>query len=289
MKTSDFKWHRFPFYVFNPAQSKVVPHVERGVNLVVSFPPGAGKTAVAEACFAYHLKTSDSNAAYVSPLKSLASQKLSDWKVSFNEFSPFLVTGDSKLRLSDAVGRLGVFTAESFDSGLRRDSSFTDRLACVCFDEAHLIGDGARGSAYESSIIRLSEGNARIVLLSGTLGNAREMAEWLKRITGRDTALAVSDWRPVKLKVRFHYVDRYAEADKAVELAKGYTGKTIIFVHSKDMLKKVSGKLKGVRHAVHHGSLSPHRRSVIEKAFAVAYSGVDVLVSTSTLSAGVNI
>ena len=182
-KTSLFKYFNFPFETFNPAQSKVIPYVEKDSNLIISFYPGTGKTAIAEACFGYHLKSLEQTVAYISPLRSLANQKLKDWKISFKEYKPFLISSDSKIRIEEITdNRLGLFTAESFDSAIRRNSNFIKNLGCVCYDEAHLIGDQKRGLAYETSIIKMSDKDVRFVLLSGTLTNSKELAKWLKNI-----------------------------------------------------------------------------------------------------------
>jgi len=295
MNTSEFKYFQFPFVSFNQAQNKVIPLVDKGANLVVSFPPGAGKTVIAEACFGYHLKTGDKNVAYICPLKSLANQKLMEWESSFMEYKPFLISGDSNTNLDEVRdSRLGVFTAESFDSALRRRDKFFRELSCVCLDEAHLIGDDGRGGAYESAIISFSEccPDTRFVLLSGTLPNAKELARWIKSLTGKETVLAVSDWRPVKFGIKFHYVKKYSEIEKVLELLKEYRGsKTIVFVHSKITGKMICDKLKEkkIRHVYHNATLSENKRHHIEALFSDKYSGIDVIVATSTLAAGVNI
>lgn len=295
MNASEFKYFQFQFSSFNQAQEKVIPLVDKDANLIVSFPPGSGKTVVAEACFGYHLKTGDKNVAYVCPLKSLANQKLSEWGSSFKEYKPFLISGDSNIKLDDVRdSRLGIFTAESFDSAIRRRDRFFRNLSCVCYDEAHLIGDSERGGAYESSIITLSEccPDTRFVLLSGTLPNAKEIARWIKSLTGKETVLAVSDWRPVKFDMKFHYVKKYSEIEKVLELLKEYRdSKTIVFVHSKITGKMICDKLKEnkIRHVYHNATLSENKRHHIESLFSDKYSGIDVIVATSTLAAGVNI
>lgn len=295
MNTIDFKYFSFPFSSFNQAQKKVIPLIDKGANLVVSFPPGAGKTVIAEACFGYHLKTGDKNVAYICPLKSLANQKLREWETSFKEFKPFLISGDSNTNLDDVRdSRIGIFTAESFDSAIRRRDKFFRNLSCVCYDEAHLIGDDGRGGAYESSIINLSDisSDTRLVLLSGTLPNAKEIARWIKSLTGKETVLAVSDWRPVKFGIEFHYVKKYSEIEKVLELVKEYKySKTIVFVHSKITGKIICDKLKEkkISHVYHNATLPENKRKHIESLFSDKYSGIDVIVATSTLAAGVNI
>jgi len=296
MKTSEFKYLNFPFVEFNTAQRKVIPLVTQDKNLIVSFPPGTGKTVIAEACFAYHLKTSDKNMIYVSPLKALANQKFSDWSNSFKDFGLFVISGDTDTKLSEVENkRLGLFTVESLDSCLRKPKDeFIKNVGCVCFDEAHLIGDESRGGAYESAIINVVRTcpEARLVLLSGTLSNAKEVAKWIKFITQKETALAVTDWRPIEFGFKYHYVERYSEIKKVVELLRTYkNSKTIVFVHSKITGKLICDDLKKakIRHVYHNGSLPESKRKHIEALFSDKYSTIDVIVATSTLAAGINI
>ena len=65
----------------------------------------------------------------------------------------------------------------------------------------------------------------------------------------------------------------------------------IVFVHSKitgaDIVKKL--RSRGIRSAFHNASLSAGKRKKIEEAFNDMESGLNTLVSTSTLGSGVNI
>lgn len=295
MKTSEFKYFQFPFSEFNKVQKKVIPLVETGQNLVVSFKPGTGKTAIAEACFGYHLSISNvSKVAYICPLKALANQKLEDWKIPFRKYGICMISGDSNQTVNDiGDSRLVIFTSESFDSAMRRKSSVLNSFFCICFDEAHLIGDESRGVAYESGILAASKiEGCRLVLLSGTMANTKEIAKWIKLITGHPTAICASDWTPNETKIEFHYVSRYKEIDKVVDLLNQYKNtKTIVFVHSKLIGKKILTTLKEkkIRAAFHNSTLSNGKRKRMEELFTSLYSGVDVIVATSTLSAGVNL
>lgn len=293
MKTSEFQYFRFPFYEFNKVQAKVIPLIPNGNNLVVSFKPGTGKTAIAEACFGYHLSQDKSRVAYVCPLKALANQKLESWKQSFRNYGVSVISGDSHTELDDiGSNRIVIFTSESFDSCMRRKHEVMTSFSCVCFDEAHLIGDPSRGTAYESAIIAASQTGSRLILLSGTMANAKTIAKWIKLITKRDTNLCVSDWSPNDIKVNFHYVSRYEEIRKVLALLDAYKNtKTIVFVHSKVVGKKILQALKEkkIRAAFHNSTLSNGKRKRMEDLFTDIYSGIDVIVATSTLAAGVNL
>jgi len=294
MKTSEFQYFKFPFNEFNAAQDKVIPLTMGNSNLVVSFPPGAGKTVIAEACFSYTLRTTDKKVAYVCPLRALANQKMLDWEKSFGD-GVCVISGDSGNKISDiGKNRIIIFTVESFNIAVRKDKGFLKDLGCICFDEAHLLGDESRGGAYEASIMGMAKASqeCRLILLSGTLNNAKQVAKWIKLLTNRETNLCVSDWRPNTYSVEYHYVNRYDEIKKTVELLKRYkNSKTIVFVHSKTVGKKICDELKKerIRHVYHNASLTENKRKNIEALFCDKYSMVDVIIATSTLAAGINL
>lgn len=294
MKTKDFPYLSFPFSDFNQSQSMAIPLIVKDCNIIVSFPPATGKTAIAEAAFAYSL-TKNKKVAYVCPLKALANQKKEEWDKLFSSYKSVVISGDSGNRIEDFQdSHIFIFTSESFDSSLRSKQKLFKDFDCVCFDEAHLIGDEDRGTAYESSIMRITSVNkdCRLLLLSGTLSNAREVAKWIKLLNGKETRLCASDWRPIEFSLNFHYVEKYEEIEEVIKLLRLYIGsKTIVFVHSKILGKKICDSLRKekIRHAFHNANLTEHKRKTIESLFSEKYSNIDVLVTTSTLSAGVNL
>jgi replicative superfamily II helicase len=156
------------------------------------------------------------------------------------------------------------------------------------------MSDEGRGGAMESSMMRLSAANpaARMILLSATMSNAMEVARWVKSLNGKVTKCVVSSWRPTRVDVSVEVVDGHDEkVERAAEMAEASRGrKVIVFVHSKVTGAKVVAELKArrVRCAFHNASLSAAKRRRIEEAFNDADSGLDVIVSTSTLGAGVN-
>lgn len=300
MKTSDYQWYNPPFEEYNVAQSVAVPFLDRDVNIVVSFPTATGKTVLAECAFAYHMKSgSGCRVSYVCPTRSLAAEKYEEWRRGqFAEHGVVMGTGDTVAGVEDFIGsRISVTTVESFDSKTRigRWRPWMESLSCVVFDEAHLIGSKGRGAALECSMMRFSALNpkARMILLSATMSNALDVAKWVKSLNGKETKCAISSWSPTKVKMMVESVDGHDEkVEKVVKLAKSLAGrKTIVFVHSKitgaKILKALRGK--GIRSAFHNASLSLSKRKKIESIFDDAGSGLDIIVSTSTLGAGVNL
>jgi len=298
VRTIDYPWYHPPFPEYNEAQAAAIPFLDKDMNLVISFSTAVGKTVLAECCFGYHLSVKeDSRVAYVCPFKSLASEKFKSWtdEEQLSKYGAILWSSDSDDDGRDG-GRLIVATLESFDMKTRSDwwIPWIKSLDCVVFDEAHIIGDDPRGGAMESAIMRLTELNptVRIVFLSATMGNAIELAKWLKTLNGKQTKCITSSWRPTQVKVEYHLIDDYEEkVVKAVELAKKASiMKTLVFVHSKvtggDIVKRL--RRVGVRAVFHNASLSGAKRRKIETVFNEMTSGLNVVVATSTLGAGVN-
>ena len=299
MKTSVFPWYCPPFEEYNVAQAAAVPFLDKDVNMVVSFSTAAGKTVLAECAFAYHLASDPAcRVAYVCPFRSLAAEKYKDWTQGcFDEHGVVLGTGDTDSGMAEHMeARLAVVTTESFDSKTRTDRwrPWLESMACVVFDEAHLMSDKGRGGALESSMMRFSEvrPQARLLLLSATMSNAMAVAKWVKSLNGKPTKCVTSAWRPTRIRTEVVAVDGPGKVDKAVEMAIGMADrKLVVFVHSKVVGADVVKRLRraGVRTAFHNASLHPSRRRRIEEAFNDRESGFNVLVSTSTLSSGVNI
>ena len=299
MRTSEYPWYRPDFYEYNVAQQAVIPFCDQDVNMVVCFGTAVGKTVIGECCFGYHV-AQGGKVAYVAPYRSLCAEKFEKWgeDIFFREGRVAIQTGDNRSnerRLLSAA--LTVMTSESFDSRTRIRGPWREwlkSLQCVVFDEAHMIGDPSRGAAVEASMMRFTETNptCRLVLLSATMDNAIEVAKWVKSLNGKPTKCFTSDWRPNEVSVEEFPEKGWEDMiDRTVERASCDSGKTIVFVHSKAVGKTVVKRLRkeGIKTAFHNASVKRGMREKIERLFDDPSSGLDVLVSTSTLGAGVNI
>jgi len=265
-------------------------------------------TALAECAIAYHLQMSDKKVAYVSPFKAISQQRYEEWSSSdqLRDYGVLINTGDNPVEPDDFhPPRILILTSESLDSKSRNAIHFTwiRQLACVVFDEAHIIGQKGRGDKVESSMIRLASMNpsVRFILLSATMSNAVELAKWVKSLNGKPTKCVQSSWRPTRLIFEYHgYEDRGDRKhvyQAKMELVKGVMrsclsgDKVLVFVHSKrtgaEVIKTLRGM--GITCAFHNASVRAKNRTKIEDAFNDPNSGLDVIVSTSTLASGVNL
>lgn len=318
MKTSEYPHYKCSFQEFNKAQEAVIPYLDKNVNLIVCFKTAVGKTALAECAFGYHLNTKGvekiphpikerSKVIYVSPYKSISSERHKSWlkDEQFSSCGILLRTGDvHTLPEEYEENRIIIMTSESLDSKIRHEVSnkgWISKVRCVVFDEAHLLGQKRRGSSMEVAIMNLSRLNPeiRFILLSATMSNAKKVAQWIKSLNNKQTKCISSDWRPVKIRFNYYsfedvgYKSEKNKIAKAIEVIgdKIFGEKIILFVHSKKTGAEIAKTLrrKGVACAFHNASLSLAMREKIENSFNDPYSGLDIMVSTSTLSSGVNI
>ncbi len=184
---------------FTPAQEKAINAglLDRK-SLLMCTPTSSGKTLVAELAAMQAILNRGGKAIYIVPLKALASEKFNDFKEKYGAFAKIALklgdkdSDDSYLLDYDLI----ICTSEKLDSLVRHQAPWLKFISVVCIDEIHLINDESRGPTLEILIILLRQllRNVQLVCLSATIGNPRELSDWL------GTELIVDDWRPVKLQ-----------------------------------------------------------------------------------------
>jgi ATP-dependent RNA helicase HelY len=103
------------------------------------------------------------------------------------------------------VGTTEIYRNQLFDA-LRGGEDV--RVDLVIFDEAHYLGDEDRGHVWEEAII-LTPPRIRMLLLSATIGNARELARWIEELRGvRCGVVTRPGDRPVPLRAAFLLPDK---------------------------------------------------------------------------------
>jgi helicase len=195
-------YEKIGFEVFRPAQAKSINAglLERK-NLLICTPTASGKTLVAEIAMMQSIYKNIGKAVYVVPLKALASEKYEYFKERYPDLKVALSIGDtdssdSYLEKFDII----ITVSEKLDSLIRHKSPFLRYVATVIIDEIHLLNDPSRGPTIEIviTILRQILKKAQFIALSATIGNPKELAEWL------DAGLVIDDWRPVELKQGIH-------------------------------------------------------------------------------------
>eukprot|EP00057_Strongylocentrotus_purpuratus_P008588 XP_011663062.1 PREDICTED: LOW QUALITY PROTEIN: U5 small nuclear ribonucleoprotein 200 kDa helicase-like [Strongylocentrotus purpuratus] len=180
------------FSVFNPIQTQVFNAVYNGDdNIFVGAPTGSGKTIIAElAILRMLLQSSECRCVYVTPLEALAEQMYNEWHLKFQMQlgkKVVLLTGETSTDLKLlAKGNVIISTPDRWDVLSRRwkQRKNVQNVNLFIIDELHLIG-GDNGPVLEVICSRMRyissqiERNIRLVALSSSLANAKDIAQWL--------------------------------------------------------------------------------------------------------------
>lgn len=200
---------QFPFEL-DPFQKRAILHVEQQNNIFVAAHTSAGKTVVAEYAIALAAE-SGTKVFYTSPIKTLSNQKYRDFRSKFDSVG--LVTGDVSIN-DDA--QCIIMTTEILRSMLYKGDDSIRDLSYVVFDEVQFLNDKERGVVWEESIIMLPE-DVTIIMLSATVPNALQFANWVGRTKGRPVAVVSTDKRPVPLQhALLHKVTGQESLDRAL-------------------------------------------------------------------------
>ena len=287
-------------------QTQVVNALQKGLDVLLYAPTGAGKTYAFEIFFTRHFKGS---AVYTVPTRALANDKFREWRRA--GWNVGIATGDYSFNTS---APLVVATLETQKMRILKGEC-ADLLV---IDEYQLIADSQRGANYETAIAMCPK-DTQLMLLSGSVKNRGEVLEWLKRL-GRDAVLIEHDSRPVALEEIYAealcsqtsaffknswgtLAKKIIEADMAPllifapkrldaeiiakKIAEEFAPKIEI---PRELMSRAGRKLayflrRGV--AFHHSGLSAFQRSQIVEDLAKS-GKLSVVVATTGLGAGIN-
>ena len=187
---------------FMPPQSDAVKRgLFTGKSMVVSAPTASGKTLIAEMAILNSF-LSGKKSIYLAPLRALISEKYEDFVKENSDIKAILSIGDYNEKDYNIDKYDVIFAStEKFDSIIRNSLHKIGNIGCIVYDEVHLLSDIGRGPTLEFLVTlnKLLFPNAQTIGLSATIGNADELAEWLK------AELVKSDFRPVKLSKKKYF------------------------------------------------------------------------------------
>ncbi|CAI2733769.1 unnamed protein product [Schistosoma spindalis] len=175
-------------------QKRAILCLENNKTVFVSAHTSSGKTVIAEYACAICLRRG-SRVIYTSPVKALSNQKFHDFRERFGE-NVGLITGDIKLAQEAS---LLVMTTEILYNMLCNASEIIKNLEIVILDEVHYINNPDRGYVWEQIMIMLPK-HILLVMLSATVPNNYEIADWLGRVRGCEIHVIATDKRPVPLE-----------------------------------------------------------------------------------------
>jgi ATP-dependent Lhr-like helicase len=309
-------------------QKIAIPAILNRNNCIIEAPTAGGKTeAVFFPCLTMAANDiSDSvQVLYLAPLRAL----LNDIEIRVNEYSNacglhcFKWHGD--VGQKDKIEAIGnppnvlLTTPESLEAILLRKSNWVDffkNLQTIIIDEAHNFASSDRGCHLITLLERLCYKIAtkpQRIAITATVGNPEEMLKWLAGSTkksGKRIFVTAIIKKEKDFQVHFFY-DK--NSDEGVELPAAFRRlnffydllplkKSIIFGGSRTNCETVASainkmnSLKKTRIPIkvrtHHSSVSKYYREEAEKRIKIKNdfeSGIDCIISTSTLELGIDI
>jgi replicative superfamily II helicase len=311
--TSEYPYASWKFEQFNPVQSRIMDFYNQDNNGLVAASTSAGKTVVAEMFLADEVRRRGGKGMFLAPLRALAREKITDWtdpKYHFSDLKISICTGDYRLtkerasELNDA--NLIVMTSEMLSHRSRNHKSeqnnFLLDVGTLVVDESHLLTVPGRGDHLEVGLMKFTKinPNVRLVLLSATMPNVEEIAEWVSySLNQKQTFVLRSSYRPVPLTVHYepyaNDIRRYdllemEKINKALDIIEWYKDdKFLVFSHTKRTGELMKNELKslGIDCEFHNADLDSAKRAKVEDRFKNDPK-FRVIVATSTLAWGMN-
>lgn len=317
-----------PHALYSYQEEALLAWFESDAGVMVCAPTGMGKTLLAEAAVfeALHARQ---RLYYTTPLIALTDQKYRELgalaeKWGFSRQDVGLITGNRREN-PDALIRV-VVAEILLNHLLSPDPALLDaaNLHAVVMDEFHNFNDPERGVVWELSLVLLPR-QVRVLLLSATVGNPYDFADWLAKEHGRKLAVVVSAERRVPLefcwvedRLLTEYLPDMVSSDDAAnrtpalvfcfnrdecwEVAERLKGLPLITGRTRELIEAeltafraelsegVGPKLqqmliRGV--GVHHAGVLPSHKQAVEALFNKKL--VPFVVCTETLAAGVNL
>ncbi|KFM69174.1 U5 small nuclear ribonucleoprotein helicase, partial [Stegodyphus mimosarum] len=221
---------KFPY--FNPIQTQVFNSVYNSDdNVFVGAPTGSGKTICAEFAILRLLSQNpDGRCVYVTPKESLAEIIYADWTAKFSTVmnkKVVLLTGETSTDLKLlAKGNIIISTPEKWDVLSRRwkQRRNVQNINLFIVDELQLIG-GEDGPILEVICSRMryissqTEKPIRIVALSSSLANAKDVAQWLGA-SPNSTFNFPPNVRPVQLELHIQGFNITHNASRLLAMSK---------------------------------------------------------------------
>ncbi|TWT41742.1 ski2-like helicase [Phycisphaerae bacterium RAS1] len=317
-----------PHALYSYQEEALLAWFESDAGVMVCAPTGMGKTLLAEAAV-FEALHSRQRLYYTTPLIALTDQKYRELgalaeKWGFSRQDVGLITGNRREN-PDALVRV-VVAEILLNHLLSPDPALLDaaNLHAVVMDEFHNFNDFDRGVVWELSLVLLPR-HVRVLLLSATVGNPYDFADWLAKEHGRKLVVVISTERRVPLEfcwVEDRLLTEYLPAMVAGNDADNRTP-ALVFCFNRDECWEVAERLKGLPLinaatrtqietelapfkadlsdgvgpklqqmlirgvGVHHAGVLPTHKHAVETLFNKKL--VPFVVCTETLAAGVNL
>jgi ATP-dependent RNA helicase HelY len=218
-------------------QLRALDAIKKADCLVIA-PTGSGKTWIAEQAI-LSVFSRGGRCWYASPLKALSNAKWVEFGLHFESQNVGILTGDTK---ENTAAPIIVGTTEILRNQLYDVMRSGEDLNCdlVILDETHFLGDTDRGVVWEEVMIYLPA-RINLLLLSATIGNGDEIAQWLSTIRGKECVVVREERRPVPLYPLFLHP----------------SGRIMPYLEKKRLYGKVNEFLKDKQRGMPHRGKSP--------------------------------
>jgi replicative superfamily II helicase len=312
--TSTYPFAKWKFEKFNPVQSRCMEYYDKDNNGLIAAMTSAGKTVVAEMFLAHEIRKRGGKGMFLAPLRALAREKVNEWTdkgYHFGDLKTSICTGDYRLTKERAkelaAANLIIMTSEMLNHRSRNHKAEQNNwlldVGTLIIDESHLLTVPGRGDHLEVGLMKFTDINpkARLVLLSATMPNVEEIADWVSySLTKRDTFMLRSKYRPVPLTTHYEtYSDEARRYDaieeekinKAMDIIEWYPDdKFLVFAHTKRTgeMMKTALRAAGIDAHFHNADLETAERAKVEDRFRNDPK-LRVIVATSTLAWGLNL
>src|SRR5215467_3754961 len=214
-------WKRSYGEFLLPIQEKaIVRHnVLGGKNLIIFAPTSSGKTLVGE-IVSVHYAMAKKRALYLVPMKALAEEKYNHFKDTYGELGvkTIISTHDRKeydQELERKEFHIAVVVFEKLNALLVKNPNLLEGIGLVVTDELQMMGDETRGAGLELLLTKIlvSPFKPQLLGLSAVLGDAEDLARWLK------AELLIDTRRPVELRkgILSRNVFSYLEHNSGIE------------------------------------------------------------------------
>ncbi len=245
---------------FRPPQELAINEgLLEGKNLVIASPTASGKTLVAEIAIVNNILTKGGKAIYLTPLRSLASEKYNEFKERYPFLNVMLSIGDFDssdpwLQKADII----VCSNEKLDSLMRHNVPWLREVNTIVIDEIHVLDQPDRGPTLEVLITRLKEfcKDAQLIALSATIQNADELSEWL------NASLVRSTYRPVELEYGVYLDGKLYFEDKVKKLPEAKLPEHQIIKDTLEMKKQILVFLSSRRNAE---AVAKNAKKIVDK------------------------
>src|SRR5829696_8352551 len=211
-------------FVPDPWQEEALEKLQTG-DVIVSVPTGSGKTYVAVEA-ARRAMEDNRTVIYTSPLKALSNTKYTEFSRLFGAERVGILTGD---RQENGQAPLLIMTTEIlrnllYDAAGGEIDVRLDTLGLVILDESQYIADPERGVVWEETII-FCPSQAKLLLLSASIGNPQDIADWLTSIRPTACQLVRHSKRTVPLRAGYlHPNGKLTPLFKTVGIPYGHPG-----------------------------------------------------------------